>query len=294
MKHYTYTFIATTVACLFVSVPVASAVVGVGATAGTEVETTVMPMRVNAGTEAGMEPKVMLTSEQMNALMEAQAGMEKKNGEREIEGVRMEGEGNMGALREEESERATGTLRAREVASEQGLEGIENAELHIDLEGSDNEQEAIETPEVEDADHVRTSDDFHAFVKAKSKEDKHLKSVDVKDGKVDVDYEESAKLFGFIPATLNAHVSADAQGEVTVAYPWYHIFMKKTHSSASLQSQIARAIAGVRKGEKEGIASTTMQATITTALRIPDLFDIIANTLKGVSVKSESEAVIAQ
>src|SRR3989338_3605571 len=133
MKHYTYTFIATTVACIFVSVPVASAVVGVGATAGTEVETTVMPMRVNAGTEAGTEPKVMLTSEQMNALMEAQAGMEKKNGEREIEGVRMEGEGNMGALREEESERATGTLRAREVASEQGLEGIENAELHIDL-----------------------------------------------------------------------------------------------------------------------------------------------------------------
>ena len=299
MKHYNYSLVATAVACLFVSVPVASAAVGVGATAGTEVETTVMPMRVNAGAEGsvGAEPKVTLTPAQMNALMAAQAEQEKKNGEREIEGVRMEGEGNMGALRQEEDVRMMGTLRAKEVANEQGLEGIENAELHMnleDFEGGKSQGDTAAEVEINMHEKVHSLNEFERFIHYKAQTDKRLRSVEMKEGKVDIAYETPAKLFGFMKMTLDAHVSADVEGNVVVAYPWYHIFMKKTHSSASLQSEVARAIAGVRKGEKEGIASTTMQATITTALRIPNLFDIIANTLKGVSVKNEIEAVIAQ
>jgi hypothetical protein len=164
-------------------------------------------------------------------------------------------------------------------ANEHAMEALEKAEMHIDTDGDDDSTSLV----IDSAAKVKTEDDFKGFVRHHAKSDEKLKSVDVKDGKVEVEYEEGAKWFGFIGTTIPAHVSANASGTVAVSYPWYHIFMKKEHSSASLESDVARAIAAERKGEKEGIASTTMQATISSAIGIPNLFEIIANTLRGKS-----------
>lgn len=297
MKHHTYTFVATSVALLFASAPVASAVMNVGANGDVEVKTTAMPMQVNMGAQesAALAPKVTLTPAQMDALMKAQAETRKK------EGGNMMEEGQMEMDMKAAMDKDKGIENAKERADEHALDALEKAELHMDFEGMKDDQDAHDAHhgtsaevEIDTVEKVRSSREFERFVGHKSKEDAHLKRVEIKDGKVDVDYEESAKLFGFMNTTVNAHVSVDAAGNVVVAYPWYHIFMKKTHSSASLQSEIARAIAGERKGEKEGIASTTMKATIATALGIPHIFDIIASTLKNVSVQSESGATVAE
>lgn len=177
-------------------------------------------------------------------------------------------------------------------------DGLENAQLHIELRGARGEgKDEVMEVEIEGKGDAGTVSGFESVVKYKAKEDKRLKSVDVKDGKVEVRYEKQAKIFGLLATSLDVRVSADKEGNVTVRYPWYHIFMKKQESSASLQSKIARALAAERKALKEGVASTTIQAEVSAAFSIPDIFTIIADALKNsegaATVKTETDAGVA-
>ena len=120
-----------------------------------------------------------------------------------------------------------------------------------------------------------------------------MKQVEVVDGAVNVVYDEPAELFGFLNTTIPTHVSVNAKGDVQVTYPWYHIFMKKHAARESIQSDIARALAAESKATREGMASTTAsasttQATIAAGLGIPNIFEIIANSLKGARVTGEA------
>ncbi len=187
---------------------------------------------------------------------------------------------------------ATGTMRAKERANEHGMEGLEKAELHIDMD-TDNEDEDMRgtsTIEVSEAAEVHSSKDFILFAKHKAKNDEHLKSVDIKDGKVDVEYAEEGKWFGILSATIPVHASADVAGHVEVKYPWYHIFVKKENSSAALQSRIALAIAAEKKGEKEGVVANTVKTDVSATLNIPELFDLIVTALKETSVSATAHA----
>lgn len=133
---------------------------------------------------------------------------------------------------------------------------------------------------VDTADKVYSWADFNQFVARKVKADAHIKGVELNNGKVGVTYEEPAKLFGFIGTTILAHTSVDKKGNVEVTYPWYHIFMKKPVSQASLRSAITGALAAAERGRQAGVASTTIQATIATSLNVPNIFELIVNTLK--------------
>jgi hypothetical protein len=279
MKNHTYPIVAVSTALLFASAPFVATAMSVGATDAALAESIALPMQVNVEGIVGADLKVTLTPGQMKALIQAQV---EREGGGEMGGARLE----VGVDGEDVDVRAMGTFRAKEVADEQSWADMGKAELHVNIKGEDVAVGAS----IDMHEKVHSANEFELFVHHKAKTDEHLKSVDVKDGKVDIEYEAPAKLFGFMNTALNTRVSADTSGNVTVTYPWYHIFMKKTHSKASLQSEIARAIAAERKGEKEGIASTTMQAMITTAMGIPNLFDIIADTLKDVLVKSETKA----
>lgn len=170
-----------------------------------------------------------------------------------------------------------GIENAKLRANENALDALVRAEIHIELEDDD---EGDDVDEVEDVARVHSEAEFRGFVSHKSKEDGQLKSVSIKSGKVEVEHEQRGKWFGFMKGDLTAKATADVSGNVEVKYPWYHIFMTKTHSSASLRAQIAQAIAAERKGEKEGVASTTVRADISAAFGIPNLFEIIADTLK--------------
>lgn len=213
----------------------------------------------------------------------------------------LEGEGRGGA--EGEKEQARTTLRERE-----DDEALKHVQLRLEAkdllstdEGNNGEgtTTAIEGTSSErmmmrEAKDVHTEAELKNFVRAHAKEDEALKQVEVADGTVNVVYEEPAELFGFINTKLSAHVAVDKEGNVQVTYPWYHIFMKKHAARESIQSDIARALAAQNKMEKEGMASTTAsaattQATIAAGLGIPNIFEIIANSLKSARVTGEAQ-----
>lgn len=164
---------------------------------------------------------------------------------------------------------------------------LENVELHFDADADIND---TEESSVSDANEVHTSQDFSHFVALKAKHDANIKSVDVTDDKVEVEYKEPAKLFGFINSSVTAHATADIKGNVEVSYPWYHIFMKKQSSSAALQSKIALAIAAEQKGERSGSASTSMESQ--TSLALPHLFDVVARALKSASASADASVTL--
>ena len=221
-----------------------------------------------------------------------------------VKGVRFEGGVNTsgGIKMEDGSERDTessGEMSATAKSgndiedSEGDEEGeadvLEKAELHIDLDGD----ETGET-EVDSAGKVRSETDFKGFVKHHAKADANLKSVDVKDGKVEVEYDEDAKLFGFIPAAVTAYINADATGNVEVSYPWYHIFMSKAHASDELEADIESAVSAKIASHKSGVASTSSGTTTTAkaALSVSDLFELIITSLgkSSASVNASGKA----
>ena len=201
--------------------------------------------------------------------------------------------------REEEQTRTT----SREREDDEALKHIQlrlEAKDLLSSEGDNREEmttvnkgtssERMMVREVRD---VHSEADLKQFVRTKVKEDESIKQVEVNNGKVEVQYEEPAELFGFINMTLAAHVAVDQAGNVQVTYPWYHIFMKKHATRESIQSDIARALAAQNKMEKEGMASTTVsasttQATITAGLGIPNIFEIITNSLRSARIAGEA------
>lgn len=188
----------------------------------------------------------------------------------------------------------------------EGDEALKHIQLRLetkDLLSNDNNNETGTTSTevagtssqmmVRNAAEVHTEAELKNFVRTRAQEDQALKQVEVADGTVSVTYDEPAELFGFINTKIATHVNVDQAGNVEVTYPWYHIFMKKHASRASIQSDIARALAAENKAGKEGMASTTAsasttQATIAAGLGIPNIFEIIANSLKSARVTGEA------
>jgi hypothetical protein len=261
-------------AILFAFAPLAHAVISVQGTGGIETDAMHVEVKTTSAGEARTEVKMEMHEEDDGRIkIETEGEMHMmENGEK------MMGKG------------ATGTMRAMEEADEHALEALGKVELHMDLRNGVHDEHDANEPEMDMAAKVRTGHDFEDFIHHKAKSDAHLKGVEVKDGKIEVKYAEPAKLFGFMKTTINARASVDTKDNVEVEYPWYHIFMKKHVSKASLQSNIARAIAAERKAVREGMATTTIEAKIEASLGIPNLFEIIANTLKEASVKAEAEA----
>jgi hypothetical protein len=263
MKKKHIQSVAATAALLFALIPLAHAAIDVkGAIdveADAKIETSMMKTDAGAGAGAKMEAG-------------AEGEVHTMGG-----GEMMEGE-----------EHETGMDRAQMMADEHALDVLGDVELRLDLRKGGDEH-AAGTAEVDTAAKVKSEHDLEDFMHHKAKADMHLKGVEVKDGKVEVKYAQPAKFFGFMKTTINARASVDAKDTVEVKYPWYHIFMKKHVSQASMQSNIARAVAAERKGIKEGMATATMQAEIEAGMGIPNLFEIIANELQSARVKAEAE-----
>lgn len=226
-----------------------------------------------------------------------------KSGENlEIKGVRMEDGVNTAAglkMEDRQQETATGSRErsgddiststiglenAEMHANANGLLGIENAEFHISLHEGSSFDKGTST-EINSVEKVESANDFEHFVAFKAKTDARLKQVDVQNGKVEVEYTEPAKLFGFIGMNLTARATVDQQGEVSVSYPWYHIFMKKSNTSMALQTQLSNAV----KSEQRGNASVYAQASTTIAL--PNLFELMVNTLRASGESSTTASV---
>ena len=269
---------------LFAFAPLAHAAVISGTASKIEADSEVTHSDIEVNTKTTATP---VTGEHMEGGVNTAAGIRK-----------MEDRSDGG--KDESSEHGTSTkLRgvenAQTHANENAGEALGKAELHFSAGGTgDNNEDSNSTSsaDVSKAADVHSEIDLKQFIAHKSKSDAHIKSVDVRDGTVEVGYEESGKWFGFLSGKVEAKASADVRGNVDVTYPWYHIFMNSTHSSASLQSEIARALAAEKKSEKESVSSTTVRANVSAAFAVPNLFEIIANTLRKASASATAETEV--
>ena len=283
MKKYntSQTKFATIIVTLFALAPLAHAAVISGGATTVVNQDGVMHTETKVGASASATP---LTGVHTVGAVNTAIGAKMEDGSRESDCI---GDSSgktdcVGGSKEHGTEKAETHANASAA--------IEKAELHIELGDSEAMEEG--KGDVDKASEVHSELDFKHFVAHKAKADAHIKSVDVSDGTVEVGYEESGKWFGFISGTVEAKATADAKGNVEVAYPWYHIFMSGTNSSASLQSEIARGMAAEKKGEKEGVSSTTMRANISAAFAVPNLFEIIVNALHKTSASATATSEV--
>ena len=159
---------------------------------------------------------------------------------------------------------------------------LENSSFQIDLSDFGNMKEDVEMNngtnlDIHDAREVHTSQDFKTYVANAAKVDVNLKGVEVKNGAVSLDYQEPAAWFGFIDSSLNAHVSADASGNVEVSYPWYHIFMKKHVAKDTIKSEVAAAVSA----RKSGITNVSgANGSVSTSGGVQTVTDANGNTVR--------------
>ncbi|MDB4992433.1 MAG: hypothetical protein JWL75_678 [Parcubacteria group bacterium] len=77
--------------------------------------------------------------------------------------------------------------------------------------------------------------------------------------KVEVAYVQQAKLFGFIPMHLNARVSVDANGNVSVMLPWYSFLATK--DTASLKASVAQQFTSAKAGNQIVVSNGAFSST---------------------------------
>lgn len=120
---------------------------------------------------------------------------------------------------------------------------------------------------VTDADLVRSEASLESYASATVRADERLESLMVEDGRMDMTYRKDAKFLWFIPTSMHARVTVDANGEVSVRYPWYSFLMKVDESRADLEARLTSEIRDINNSieiaadaELSGETSTGIQA----------------------------------
>jgi hypothetical protein len=109
-----------------------------------------------------------------------------------------------------------------------------------------------------DAAMVSTSDQLKTYAAGMMHSNANVESVQSSNSSVSMNYKESGKLFGFIPTMVKVRSTTDANGNVSLSYPWYH-FLVSTNDS-TLKSDMESSIKSSVSGSASGTLSARMQA----------------------------------
>jgi hypothetical protein len=124
---------------------------------------------------------------------------------------------------------------------------------------ADVDTNAVESTSVSAA-NVKSDADLKGFVAAEIKGDKNVSQVETSAENVAVTYNQHAKLFGFIPVKVKATAVVDANGDVSVSYPWWTVLAAtdKAALEAELQAKVDAAFSANQNGAD---ASASAEAT---------------------------------
>ena len=84
---------------------------------------------------------------------------------------------------------------------------------------------------------VHSQADLSGYVASEMTSDSNIAAVESASDSVAVTYKQHAKLFGFIPVTVDATATVDAEGNVDVDYPWYAFLMVTNRGSLEAKIQ---------------------------------------------------------
>jgi hypothetical protein len=107
---------------------------------------------------------------------------------------------------------------------------------------------------------VKSNDDLSGYVAAQMSYDNNISTVSASSNHVAVTYKQAAKLFGFIPVKVDTTATVNADGSVSISYPWY-VFLAST-SKADLQSKIEGKVRGDLSANASAGLSTNEQAKL--------------------------------
>lgn len=74
---------------------------------------------------------------------------------------------------------------------------------------------------------------IEAEVQTQVENDSAIKSVEITQDNVNLKYATKAKLFAFIPITMNVDVSSSSEGRVKVKFPWYRFMVKTDYAKSA-------------------------------------------------------------
>lgn len=154
---------------------------------------------------------------------------------------------------------------------------------------------------------VTTRAALSGYIAAEMKADKGISSVEAAADSVSLAYKQAAKLFGFIPVTVNATATVDASGNVTVSYPWYAFLMatNKADLEARIEERVETALGANVSGNasaqgtlaanagKNGIVSGNASATGTAQANANANATTTAEAAAQLSAEAQAKVIAA-
>lgn len=131
---------------------------------------------------------------------------------------------------------------------------------------------------------VGSEADLSGFVAAQIVADENLSKVESSSSRVSVTYPQKAMLFGFIPVTVKATATVEADGTVDVQYPWYAFLMVTNETALEV---------GI-EAEVPSLSSATVDATISadlTAQAQAELIDEVRAVMEAQLALDASDTV---
>ncbi len=126
---------------------------------------------------------------------------------------------------------------------------------------------------------VDKKEQIEAKIQAALENNPQIESLEVSENSVLVHYGADAKLFGFIPMTMNINVEADADARVKVKFPWYKFMVTSNFSNT------AELINGVFQNNQSNLEFLKTRAPED---RQVEIFIQISNSLKAIHDMSKS------
>lgn len=181
-------------------------------------------------------------------------------GEEDSEGASLQsstaihaGESGKDDTSEDDTHDATTTKHHQKVDHDSSTMGRESDEgdneLEIDHESADNASNTIGTPE-----HVSNRGELRSFLNHILKNDAHIENVHVSSTTIETHYNMPAKFLWAIPTNISADVTVNANGSVTVTYPWYAFLFAKN-------GEIENTLTQTLSSSTEATASSTLSAS---------------------------------
>ena len=137
----------------------------------------------------------------------------------------------------------------------------------MDIERGSMDAQASSTVGLERAEQVHDRNALRRFAMAKLKADENANEVKLSSTTVEASYPTHARLFGFIPTSLNTRVAINSDGTVSVTLPWY-AFLFGTEGD--------KVHANLEETVQATIGSTTASTTLTAQMQARLLESILA------------------
>lgn len=114
---------------------------------------------------------------------------------------------------------------------------------------------------------VSSANDLSLYARSLIMSDSHVSKVETADDRVSVWYDEPAKFLGIVPVTVTVRSTVDAEGNVTLGYPWWYGLFVKDDNQAEFQADLSNTAGTIARGEATTTLSSAAKARLVNAIQ---------------------------